>query len=75
MLSIECEVPPLKLSIELLPNTYAEEERLLHINYLDETRREASLNIEAHKKLVKSQYDKASCPRVFSKGDLALVYF
>ena len=50
MLPIECEVPSLKLSIELLPNTSAEEERLLHLHSLDEIRREASLNVEAHKK-------------------------
>ena len=29
---------------------------------------------EAHKKRVKVQYDKAVKPRVFSKGDLVLVY-
>ena len=41
---------------------------------IDETRREASLNVEAHNKIVKSQYDKVSHPRVFSEGDLVLVY-
>lgn len=29
---------------------------------------------EAHKKRVKVQYDKAIKPRVFSEGDLVLVY-
>jgi len=29
---------------------------------------------EAHKKRVKAQYDKIVHPRVFSKGDLVLVY-
>ena len=74
MFLIECEIPSLKLAIELLPNTYTEEEWLLNLHSLDETRREASLNVEAHKKRVKSQYDKASRPRVFSEGDLVLVY-
>ena len=74
MLLIECEIMSLKLAIELLPNTSTEEERLLHLHSLDEARRVASLNVEAHKKWVKSQYDKASCPRVFSEGDLVLVY-
>ena len=74
MFPIECEIPSLKLAIELLPNTYTEEERLLHIHSLDETRREASFNVEAHKKRVKSQYDRVSRPRVFLEGDLVLVY-
>ena len=74
MLSIECEIPSLKLSIKLLPITSTEEERIIHLNSLDETRREASLNVEAHKKRLKSQYDKVSYPRVFSEGDLVLVY-
>ena len=42
---IECEIPSLKIAIELLPNTSVEEKRLLHLHYLDETRREASLNV------------------------------
>ena len=74
MFPIECEIPSLKTDIKLLPNTYTKEERLLNLHSLDETRREASLNVEAHKKRVKSQYDKESHPRVFSEGDLVLVY-
>ena len=35
---------------------------------------EASLNVEAHKKRVKSQYDKFVRPQVFSKGNMVLVY-
>jgi hypothetical protein len=37
ILSIECEIPSLKLVIELLPNTSSEEERLLYLMQLDET--------------------------------------
>jgi hypothetical protein len=41
---------------------------------LDKTRRDATLVIEAQKKHVKAQYDKHVKPRVFSKGDLVLLY-
>jgi hypothetical protein len=37
ILPIECEIPYLKLAVELLPNTSAEEERLLYLMQLDET--------------------------------------
>jgi hypothetical protein len=46
VLPIECEIPSLKLAVELLPNTSAEEERLLYLKQLDETRRDATLVIE-----------------------------
>ena len=49
-LSIECEIPSLKLAVELLPNTFLEEEHLLYLERLDETRRLATLVIEAQKK-------------------------
>jgi hypothetical protein len=74
VLSIECEIPSLKLVIKLLPNTSTEKERLLYLMQLDETRRDATLVIETQKKHVKSQYDKHVKPRVFSKGDLVLLY-
>ena len=35
-LSIECEIPSLKLAVELLPNTTSVEERLLYLERLDE---------------------------------------
>ena len=47
ILPIECEIPSLKLVFELLPNTSAEEERLLYLMRLDKTRRDATLVIEA----------------------------
>jgi hypothetical protein len=74
ILSIECEIPSLKLSVKLLPNTSAKEERLLYLTQLDETRRNATLVIEAQKKRVKAQYDKHVRPRIFSEGDLVLLY-
>jgi hypothetical protein len=74
ILPIECEIPSLKLVVELLPNTSAEEERLLYLMQLDEARRDATLVIETQKKCVKAQYDKHVKPRVFSEGDLVLLY-
>ena len=36
VLSVECEIPLLKLDIELLRDTSALEERLFHLEQLDE---------------------------------------
>ena len=36
VLLVECEIPSLKLAIELLPDTYALEERLVYLEQLDE---------------------------------------
>jgi hypothetical protein len=47
ILPIECKIPSLKLVVELLPNTSAEEECLLYLMQLHETRRNATLVIEA----------------------------
>ena len=74
ILPIQCHIPYLKLVVELLPNTSTEEERFLYLTNLDETRRDASLVNEAHKKCVKAQYDKSIEPRVFNEGDLVLTY-
>ena len=74
ILSIECKIPSLKLAVELLPNTSAEEERLLYLMWLDKTWCDATLVIEAQKKCVKAQYDKHVKPRLFSEGYLVLLY-
>jgi hypothetical protein len=74
ILSIECEIPSLKLVVKLLPNTFVEEERLLYLMQLDKTRCDVALVIEAQKKRVKSQYDKHVKPCIFSEGDLVLLY-
>jgi hypothetical protein len=50
------------------------EEHLIYLEHLDEQRRDADLANEAHKKRVKSQYNKFVRLRVFSEGDLVLVY-
>ena len=46
---IECEIPSLKLFVELLPDTSSLEERLLHLEHLDEQRWDAAMMNEAHK--------------------------
>ena len=48
-LPIECEIPFLKLAVELLPNTSPEEEGLLYLERLDETCHFVALVIEAQK--------------------------
>lgn len=74
ILPIECEIPSLKLAIELLPDTTIEKERFLYLNQLDEFRRDATFANETHKKRVKSQYDRNFQPRSFEQGDLVLTY-
>ena len=73
-LPIECEIPSLKLAVELLPTTSPEEQRLLYLERLDETRRLATLVIEAQKKRVKAHFDQTVSPHSFIKGDLILLY-
>ena len=64
----------MKIAVELLPDTSAEEERFLYLNNLNETRRDAALANEAHKKRIKAQYDKSIQPCAFNEGDLVLNY-
>ena len=71
---IECEIPSLKLAVELLLETSSLEERFLHLEHLDEQRRDTATINEAHKKRAKAQYDKAAHPRVFSEDNLVLFY-
>ena len=71
---IECQIPSLKLAVQLLPDTSPLEERLVHLEQLDEQRRDVALANEAHKHKVKCQYDRSIRPRVLSEGDLVLVY-
>lgn len=74
MLSIECEIPSLKIVIELLPNMTELEAHLVHLEHLDEQRQNVATTNETHKKHVKSQYDKFAHLWIFSNGDLVLVY-
>ena len=72
--SIQCQIPSLPLDVALLPDTSTEEQRFLYLSNLDETRRDAALANEAHKKRVKAQYDKSIHPRAFNEDDLVLTY-
>jgi transposase InsO family protein len=53
ILPIECKNPFLKLAFALLPDTFDLERHLVHLESLDEQRRDASTPIEATKKYVK----------------------
>ena len=74
MLPIECEIPSLRMAIELLPATSNEERRLLYVAQLDENFHDDTLAIESHAKRIKAQYDRNVTPRNFSEGDLVLLY-
>ena len=50
---IECEIPLLKLTVKLLPNTTKEEQRLLYLSHLDEICRDAALANGSHQKHIK----------------------
>ena len=64
----------LKLAVEIIPNTSTKEEIFLYLTNLNETRRDATLANEAHKKHIKAQYDKSVQPHVFNEGDLVMTY-
>ena len=71
---IECKIPSLQIIVHVLPDMTELEERLLHLEHLDEQCRDALTANQAHKNRVKSQYDKMVKPRVFSKGELVLLW-
>ena len=53
VLLIECEIPSLCLTVELLPHTTEDEQHLLYMSHLDEIRRDVMLANESHKKRIK----------------------
>jgi hypothetical protein len=55
ILPVECEIPSLKLKVELLPDTSDLDRRLVHLEILDEQCRDAFTTIEENKKRVKVQ--------------------
>ena len=73
-LSVECEIPSLKLAIKILPDTSALEECLVHLEQIDQQHRDALVALEVNKRRVKVQYDKSLHPRKFSEGDLVLLW-
>ena len=64
---VECEIPSLKLAVELLPDTSPLEEHLVHLEQLDEQRRDALVALEVNKRCIKIKYDKFIRPRRFSE--------
>ena len=50
VLPIECEIPSLKLKVQLMPHKSAEEERFLYLSKLEETRFDVTLVNESHQK-------------------------
>eukprot|EP00253_Pinus_taeda_P006729 PITA_06729 len=74
VLPVKCEIPSLRMAIELLPATSEEERRLLYLAQLDENRRDAALAIKSHAKRVKAQYDRNVTPRNFLEAYLVLLY-
>ena len=71
---IECEIPSLKIVIHVLLDTTELEECLLHLEHLDDQRRDGLTSNKAHKNRVKIQYDKLVKPWIFSKGELVLLW-
>ena len=71
---IECEISSLKLVVELLPETSSLEECLVHLENIDEQRRDAAIIKKSHKNRIKTQYYKFVHPQVFSEGSRVLVY-
>ena len=47
---------------------------MVHLEQLDEQRRDALVILEVNKHRVKAQYDKSIHPRAFSEGDLVLLW-
>jgi hypothetical protein len=62
------------LAVQLLPDTSPLEEQLVYLEQLNEQRCDAALANEAHKHKVNFQYDRFVHHRIFSEGDLVLVY-
>ena len=71
---IECEIPYLYIAIHVPPDLTELEERLLHLEHLDEHRRDVLTANEALKNRVKNQYDKSVKPRIFFEGELVLLW-
>jgi hypothetical protein len=62
------------LAVQLFLDTSPLEENLLYLEQCDEQFQDAALANEAHKHKLKCQYDQFVHRRIFSEGDLVLVY-
>ena len=73
-MGFSCYIPSLKIAIHVLPDTTELEECLVHLEHLDEQRRDALTANQAHKNRVKNQYDKSVKPQILSKGELVFLW-
>jgi hypothetical protein len=73
-LPIECEIPTLRTTIELLPDIAPMEQHLLNLESLDEDHRSSLQNNEATKKQSKATFDRHVNLLSFHEGDLILAY-
>ena len=71
VLPIECQIPALHITIELLPDTFPLEKRLLSLEQADEDRRATLQNIEAAKNRSEANYDKHVHLELSTKGTLS----
>ena len=53
ILLVECKIPSLKLAVEILADTSPLEECLVHLEQLDEQRRDALVALEVNKHRIK----------------------
>ena len=74
LLPVECEITCLNLVVELLLKTSTLEERLVHLEQLDEQHEDSLVALEFNKCHIKVHYDKFVHPRRFSEGDLVLLW-
>ena len=74
VLPVECEIPSLKLAMEILLETSALEESLVHLERIDEQHRDALVALEVSKRHFKVQHDTYFHPRRFIEGDLVLLW-
>ena len=74
VLPIECQIPSLRLVVELLPDTSPLEEWILQLEQTIEDHQASLQAIEAAKTCSKAHYDSHVHPRTFSEGDMVLVY-
>ena len=74
VLPIECQIPSLRLTVEILPDTLPLEEWLLQLEQTIEDCRAALQAIEVVKTRSKSYYDSHVHSPTFSEGDMVLVY-
>jgi hypothetical protein len=73
-LPMECEIPTLHTTIELLPDIAPMEQCLLTLESLDEDRRSSFKHNETAKKSSKATFDCHVNLRSFNDGDLNLAY-